>query len=245
MRMVNKGLLLAWLAVAQTVAVAGTFSVSPVRIYMLPRDRAVAITLTNEGETPIALQADIHTWAQQTDGTDELTLTEDMILSPPIIKLQPKARQVVRLALLRPADASRQLTYRLIVREVPEAVLPQGTGIQVPISLVLSMPVFITPVPARRDISCQLLPAQVAGSASAGALGIDCGNTGSAYAQIREARLQRGETALATFEGGVYVLPGARKTIELKKVQPMVAGAAQLTIAFDDGKSQTFQIVLP
>lgn len=245
MRMVQKGLLLAWLTVAQTMSLAGTFSVSPVRIYMLPRDRAVAITLTNEGSTPIALQADIHTWVQQADGTDELTLTEDMILSPPIIKLQPNARQVVRLALLKPADASRQLTYRLVVREVPEAVLPAGDAIQVPISLVLSMPVFITPPPAKSEIACQLVTLPVAGASTGNGPSINCSNSGSAYAQIREAKVQRGEASLATYEGGMYVLPGARKTIELKKLQPMGAGTAELTIAFDDGKSQTFPIVLP
>ncbi|MDO8774118.1 MAG: fimbria/pilus periplasmic chaperone [Burkholderiaceae bacterium] len=69
-----------------------------------------------------SLQADLNIWSQKLDGIDEQLPTDDLILSPPIIKLAPKARQVVRLALLKPADASRQLTYRMILREVPEAV---------------------------------------------------------------------------------------------------------------------------
>jgi fimbrial chaperone protein len=220
---------------------AGSFSVTPVRIYMTPRDRAVAITITNEGDSPVALQADLNTWSQRPDGTDELVLTEDMILSPPIIKLGPKARQVVRLALLKPADASRQLTYRLIVREVPEATAPKGNTIEVPIALALSMPVFITPPPAKREMDCQ------AGREGA-ALAVTCANSGSAYAQIREILVLRGDASsapLARFEGGAYILPGARKSIGITAAQPIAAGEATLKVTFDDGKDQSFNVRLP
>jgi len=225
-------LLMPWAA-----ASAGVFSVTPVRLYMTPRDRAIAVTLTNEGDTAVVLQADINSWSQKPDGTDELVLTEDLILAPPIIKLAPKARQVVRLALLKPADASRQLTYRMIIREVPEA-LP-STGIQVPIALALSMPVFITPPVAKRQMDCSTSPAD------ATAVNLRCSNTGTAYAQIREAAIKRGEQTLARFEGGSYILPGASKSVSLKSEKPVPAGQAQLVITFDDGQNLTTSITLP
>lgn len=218
-------------------ATAGVFSVTPVRLYMTPRDRAIAVTLTNEADTEVVLQADINTWTQKPDGTDELVLTEDLILAPPIIKLAPKARQVVRLALLKPADASRQLTYRMIIREVPEA-LP-AAGIQVPIALALSMPVFITPPVAKRQVNCTShLP-------DAKTVNLQCSNTGTAYAQIREAAVMRGEQALARFEGGSYILPGARKVVSLKSDKAITAGEAKLVVTFDDGQSLTTSIALP
>jgi fimbrial chaperone protein len=218
-------------------ATAGVFSVTPVRLYMTPRDRAIAVTLTNEADTEVVLQADINTWTQKPDGTDELVLTEDLILAPPIIKLGPKARQVVRLALLKPADASRQLTYRMIIREVPE-ILP-APGIQVPIALALSMPVFVTPPVAKRQVSCTVQRPE------AKTVGLQCGNTGTAYAQIREAAVMRGEQALAKFEGGSYILPGASKIVSLKGEQAITAGEAKLVVTFDDGQSQTTSITLP
>lgn len=218
-------------------AAAGAFSVTPVRLYMTPRDRAIAVTLTNEGDAAIVLQADINTWGQKSDGTDELVLTEDLILAPPIIKLAPKAKQVVRLALLKPADASRQLTYRMIIREVPEA-LPT-TSIEVPIALALSMPVFITPPGAKRLMDCN------AARADAKTVMVSCGNRGSAYAQIREVSVLRGDQMLAKFEGGTYVLPGASKALSLKAGQAISAGEAQLVISFDDGQSLTNNITLP
>lgn len=233
---VTYALLLA-LLMPGAAANAGVFSVTPVRLYMTPRDRAIAVTLTNEGDTVVVLQADINSWSQKPDGTDELVLTEDLILAPPIIKLAPKARQVVRLALLKPADVSRQLTYRMIIREIPEA-LP-STGIQVPIALALSMPVFITPAAAKRQIDCST------SRADATSVNLTCGNTGTAYAQIREAAVMREGQALAKFEGGTYILPGARKTVSLKGEKAVAAGQARLVITFDDGKSLTSDITLP
>ena len=225
------------IATSCLAASAGVFSVTPVRLYLAPRDRAIAVTLTNEGDTPIVLQADINTWSQKPDGTDELILTEDLILAPPIIKLAPKARRVVRLALLKPADASRQLTYRMIIREVPEA-LPSAS-IEVPIALALSMPVFITPPAAKRLVACS------AKRGEARVVTLICSNTGTAYAQIREATAARGGQVFARFEGGSYILPGASKTVSLKAEKDLAPGDAQLVVTFDDGQTLTNSVALP
>lgn len=206
---------------------------------MSPRDRAVAITIVNEGDTEVALQADLNNWSQKADGSDELTPTEDLILSPPILKLAPRARQVVRLALLKPADASRQLTYRLIMREVPEAIASRDQTVQVPVALALSMPVFITPAAAKREIKCEIIRVDARTSRAS------CANTGTAYAQVRQAQLRRGEQVLGTFEGGTYILPGARKTMDIKSEQDVRGGALQLAVSFDDGKAQSFEVNLP
>ncbi len=218
---------------------AGVFSVTPVRIYMTPRDRVVAVTVANEGDTEVVLQADLNTWRQKPDGTDEQLSTEDIILSPPIIRLAPKARQVVRLALLKPADTSRQLIYRMILREVPEALPSKDQSIQIPIALALSLPVFITPPRAMREISCRVV------RSDASALGASCTNTGAAYAQVREVLAIRDSQVLGRFEGGTYILPGAQQTISVKGSRAITAGPAQLRVNFDDGKSQFFDVVLP
>ncbi len=220
---------------------AGSFSVSPVRIYMKPRDRAVAITLTNEGDSAVALQADVFVWSQTPEGVDQLELSDDMILSPPIIKLEAGAKQVVRLALLRPADASQQLAYRLIVREVPEITNPKQQGIQLPIALALSMPVFITPPPAKREVNCELVRGE------AGAPAVSCANSGTAYAQMRDIRLHRNDQTLARFEGGAYLLPGARRTVTPKPEGAGLTGGEPLTVEvqFDDGQTSRFTARLP
>jgi fimbrial chaperone protein len=218
---------------------AGTFTVTPVRIYMTARDRAVAVTVVNDGDSEIVLQAEVSNWSQSADGTDILAPTEDLILAPPILRLAPKARQVVRLALLTPADMSRQLTYRVLMREIPEA-LPDGktSGLRTPIALALSLPVFITPPSAKRDVECTVA------SSSEAALHLSCRNNGNAYAQLREATITRGEQVAARFQGGVYILPGATKAIALRREVGVQGGAGKLSLGFDDGQS-TVPIALP
>lgn len=235
-RRLGAALLLALLG-AQS-AWAGIFSVTPVRVYMTPRDRAVAITLKNEGDAPIVLQADIYSWAQRKDGADDLVLTDDLLLAPPIIRLAPGARQVVRLAMLRPRDPGMQMTYRMVLREVPEAA-PPSSRIAVPVALALNMPVFITPPGAKRDVHCEI------NSDDDHSVTLLCKNGGTAYAQIREATVKRDGKELARFEGGTYILPGAGKYLKLKADKRPAAGNATITLMFDDFQGQTSTSYLP
>ena len=218
---------------------AGQFTVSPVRIYMAPKDRATAVTLINEGNDELLMQADVYLWKQKPGGEDDLTLTEDLFLSPPIIKLAPKARQVVRLAMLRPPKSGPQLTYRLMVREIPEAI-PADKSIQVQIALTFSLPVFITPPAAKRELGCVL--ERVAADAAR----VVCENTGTAYAHPREFMLT-GATGerLASRDSGGYILPGIRRSFDLKRTEGTIPGGkAKLAATFDDGSSQTYDVTV-
>lgn len=220
-------------------ACAGTFSVTPVRIYMAPRDRAVAVTVANEGDDELVMQADVYTWKQKPDGSDDLALSDDLILSPPILKIPGKSKQVVRLAMVSPPDVSRQLTYRMIVREIPEAHAADKK-VQLQVALAFSLPIFITPPTAKRNVACTLA------RSAADAVTASCSNTGTAYAQPREMTLvgARGEK-LARLEGAGYILPGATRSFVLKRSDGAIAaGSAKLALNFDDGTSQAFDVTV-
>jgi fimbrial chaperone protein len=230
---------LAAAALALAVSVncaAGTFSVTPVRIYMNTKDRAVAVTITNDGDEPVVLQAELFTWNQKADGADDLQLTDDLILSPPIIKLAPNAKQVVRLARAKPMQVDRQLTYRMVMRQVPEALQPKD-NIQVPIALALSMPVFITPPAARPKMACE--GERVEGNL----LRVRCANSGSAYTQVRQMVLRQGDRIFGRFEGGEYILPGAKKTLTIK-TESALPPRLELVVTYDDGRSEVFPVTV-
>jgi fimbrial chaperone protein len=219
-------------------AQAGQFSVSPVRIQMAARDRATAITLTNEGDTELVMQADVYLWKQKPDGQDDLQLTEDLILSPPILKLKPKSRQVVRLARLRPAPGGEQLTYRLIVREIPEAQVTEGT-VKLQIAMAFSLPIFISPPGTKRDLIC------TAERGAAQSIRAWCENQGNAYAQPIEFVLKATDgSKLAAKDAGGYVLPGIRRAFDLSSASagPIPAGEAQLQVRQDTGTVQVFDV---
>lgn len=219
---------------------AGTFSVNPVRIYMDPKDKAVAVTITNEGDEALVMQADLYIWKQKPNGEDELELTEDLLLSPPIIKLAGKSRQVVRLARLTPVRQSEQMTYRMIVREIPEAS-PSKDSLQLKIALAFSLPVFITPPNAKYQLGCTVA------RTAPDTVNASCENSGTAYAQLIDLTLTgpAGEKFAGRDTGG-YILPTIKRDFDIKSAgkKPIPAGPARLTVRLDDGSRQTFDVVI-
>lgn len=219
---------------------AATFSVSPVRIYMEPRERATAVTVINEGDTELVMEGELFQWKQKPDGSDELTPTDDLILAPPIAKVAAKSRVVLRLANLKPVPPGEQLTYRMIVREVPEAT--QKPGVQIQVSLAFSLPVFITPPGAKSHLVC------AATRKSPDMLVASCENQGDAYAQPVNfaVRGAAGDVLLSQNVNGGYILPKMRREFQLKQPPggPILNGPAKVTVTQDDGSVQSFDVVL-
>jgi fimbrial chaperone protein len=232
-------LFLAAAATCMLPAHAAQFTITPVRIFMTPKDRAVAVTVSNDSDEEVVMQADLYTWKQKADGSDDLVLTEDLILTPPILKLPPRGRQVVRLARLTPPPAGVQQTYRLIMREVPEA--RTSTNIQLQVALAFSLPVFITPPGVKRDLQCgveRAAPDQVRAV---------CNNAGTAYTQIRALEVLDDKGArIATRETGGYLLPAVKRSFDIKRADGKIpAGKVRLQVALDDGTQQGFDATLP
>ncbi len=224
---------------------AGQFSVTPVRIFLDAKDRATAITLTNEGDTELVMQADIYVWTQKPGGEEDLVLSEDMILAPPIIKLAPKARQVLRLANLKPVLPGQQQTYRMIVREIPEAKPTDKKNVQLQIALAFSLPVFISPPGVKRQLSCTVQRSMQNASNSVDAV---CQNLGNAYAQATDFKLINAlGQPVAVRESGNYVLPGIQRSFELKGAASAAipSGKHRLQVTQDDGSLQSFDVTLP
>jgi len=221
-------------------ALAGVFSVTPVRINLAPRDRAAAVTITNDGDDELVMQADIYSWAQKPGGEDDLALSEDLILSPPILKLAPRSRQVVRLARVKRVNSDKQQFYRLIVREVPEAK-PAAKDVQLQVALAFSLPVFITPPKNNRAMECG------ARRAGADALAIECENTGDTFLQLRDVSVANSAgDKLATRETGFYILPGIKRTFDIKRPEGRLPGGKlKLAVTLDDGAIQSYDVTVP
>lgn len=232
---------LRWVAAAVCwlpwAAEAGSFSVSPVRYYFTPRDRALAMTVTNEGDERLVMQADLFQWSQSANGEDILTPTEDLILAPPLLQLDARARQTVRLVLMQRTPLTTQRTYRVIVRETHEAQ-PADNRLAVHLALAFSMPIFITPPSARGVLECD------APERTATTFRVSCGNSGNAYVLPRAFALYDEQGGrIAEMDGGAYLLPGARRQFELRALAADAAGgAAWLEVTLDDGSTRRFDL---
>jgi fimbrial chaperone protein len=231
----------ALLAAAPGLAGAGGFSVAPVRLFFGEKDRAVAVRLSNEGSAELVLHADVQAWSQDGQGRDRLEPSDDLVVSPTVLRIRPRAEQVVRLILVTPRDPARQMSYRLFLREQFPATAAQETeAARLPITLTLSLPVFITPARARHALQCGLAAPEVMPPTAV------CENRGRAHARLGRIDLRNGDALVARHEGSLYLLPGARLSIPLA-ADPGVPGArgGTLSALLDGGESLSWRVADP
>jgi fimbrial chaperone protein len=215
------------LLAAQT-ALAGNFSATPVRVALSPGVRTAVLTVENHADEELLLQTQLMAWSQQ-DGKDVLAESRDLLVSPPIVRIPAGGAQTLRVGLMRPADSSRQLTYRLFLQEVPARPKTGQEGVGV--SLRFSLPVFVAPVAAvvpqlRWDIK----------PATEGAIALTLNNAGNAHTQLLDLKLALPDgTVLVEEKPAAYVLAGQSRTWTFKTAQPWNGEALKLTAKTDAG----------
>lgn len=127
------------LALCASAVSAQSLTVLPVSIQMVPGQSATTLTIINAGEVETSVQIRAFAWAQP-GGEDQLTASDQLLISPPIAMIPARAAQIVRLVLRKP-PTGKEGTFRIIVDQIPPPAEP-GT---VRIALRLSIPVFALP----------------------------------------------------------------------------------------------------
>ena len=121
--------------------------VSPTRLELDPGRPAGVLTITNDGEAPLLLQIETFAWRAGV-ATADLEPTREIVAVPPMVKLAPGERQIVRVARRRSETPAVEETYRILVTEVPSGD-PAAGGVR--LALRMSLPVFVTPPGARAE----------------------------------------------------------------------------------------------
>jgi P pilus assembly chaperone PapD len=134
-------ILLAALAVAN-FAHASSFNISPIRAELSGAHHTDVMTLTNADDGPVVVEVRVVKWSQD-NGADQLDDTRELLVTPPVLQIPGKGEQIIRVALRREPDPTRETTYRVIFQEVPQAATPDFTGLRV--ALRLSVPIFVAP----------------------------------------------------------------------------------------------------
>ena len=198
-------------------------SVLPVNIFLQPGQKATTLTVTNQGSNSTAIQIRAYAWSQK-DGEDELTASDDVVVSPPIATIAAGATQVVRL-ILRQQAAGQEGTYRILVDQIPP---PAEPGI-VHIVLRLSIPVFAQPtVRAASHVQFHV-------ERKDGKLFLVGVNDGNSHDVIRDIALTTTDKVKLMGESGAspYILAGAtrRWPIALPASQPPPAASQPVPTA--------------
>jgi fimbrial chaperone protein len=201
-----------WLAgvlAAQGTAAASTLGVAPVRIQLGPGAAMAVLTVRNQGDSPVVVQARPALWSQQEEH-DQLDDTHDLLVTPPLFTIPPNAQQTVRVALLRKPDPSRELDYRLVLSEVPPPPAPDTHELRV--ALRITLPVFVAAaVSTSPEVSWHhsWLPD--------GTLRVTAHNHGSAHLQVLGFVVVTGDHAEQQLhaDSSRYLLPGGSAQWEL------------------------------
>src|SRR5438876_27975 len=90
----------------QTAAIADSLRVSPINLSLGTSGTGI-LNAENQGKQPIAAQVEAFDW-QQSDGKDVLTPSNALQLSPPIIRLAPGQKQIVRVRITAIAAGTRE-----------------------------------------------------------------------------------------------------------------------------------------
>lgn len=123
-------------------AQAASLRISPVNIEMQASQKATSLSLTNSGTEAVNLQLRAFSWSQQ-NGQDRLTATSELMISPPAVTVPAGASYTVRVARTAVTPAPSELSYRLLIDELPKPVDPRTINPGISMILRTSLPVFV------------------------------------------------------------------------------------------------------
>jgi fimbrial chaperone protein len=157
-----------------------------------------------------------------------------------VFTLPAQGQQILRVALRRDADTTRELSYRLALQEVVAEAPKEFTGLRV--ALRLSLPIFVAPPDGgHADLQWS---ARVDAS---GVLAINAINQGNGHIQLSGFSVYL-DSPDATFtnSGARYVLPGSHASWSFKTAGQPVAQSLTIRGYSDRGEfSAQVPIVLP
>lgn len=204
-------------------AMAAELQVYPIRIQMNPALPTEVVTIKNVGDTDALMQLSLVAW-RQVNNDDELVPTRDILANPSVFLVKGNDQQIARIALRIP-QSTKELSYRLVLQEVPR----QRTTTGVSTVLRILVPIFVPASQPTTTLDWEARPVR-------GGMEITARNSGTAHAQIKSVKAIRAGGLQDTKLYNMYVLAGATRTIFLPTAKPVLPGAAvQLQADTDQG----------
>ena len=135
-------LLLALMLACGVDSRASSLQISPVMLELRDGQGAAGITLRNPDDKPLYGQVRVFRWDHSVSD-DNLTATQELLASPPLIEIPAHGEQLVRLVRRATGSPDSEQTYRLLIDEIPPPDTAAASGVT--IRLRYSVPVFVEP----------------------------------------------------------------------------------------------------
>jgi fimbrial chaperone protein len=221
--------LLAAFFLAANSALGGEFNINPIRVYLDGKTRSGTVVVENLGDEVLTVQATMNSWTQEDGKEDLIAPTEDLLVSPPIFKVQPKSKQTVRIANLKKPDPKLEGAYRLYLQEVPPPRKPDEPGMSVAVRI--SLPIFIAPSDAKAQAAVKWKAEPI----DAKNIRLILANSGNAHIQINgiSVNLPDGASMGSIPSMMTYILPGQSHTFKIKTDKPWNSEPLRVMIKSD------------
>ena len=131
------------LLMGQNIHAQANFLIWPIYPVIESHEKAVPVWLENVGDDSSMVQIRVFKWTQN-NGQDEYENQQEVIASPPIVKIQAASKQMIRLVKSNSnAAESKEHSYRIIIDELPFDMDANKERSQVSFKMRYSLPLFV------------------------------------------------------------------------------------------------------
>lgn len=193
------------------IALAGEFSVTPVRLDLAASARSQLLSITNLGNAPARFMVRAAGWSVNAGGGVDLVPDDNLLVFPASFTVPPKGTQNIRAGTdLAPGETER--TWRIVLEELPDPNPTAQQGTTINVLSQLSVPVFMAPRQVRRELA--LGPPTVDGARAR----VTVTNSGNVHALVTAVALTALRDQQPVVDGrkeGWYLLPGTQRTFDI------------------------------
>ena len=232
-------ILAAFFATTSTLNWAGQFAVSPIRVEFSAKNKSEAISVSNNGNTPIRIALELKRWTQDASGNDVyVSAADELVYFPRQFELQPKQKQVVRIA-RKTASETVEHAYRLYFNEQPNRSSDGEQSAQLAMVVSFGVPIFIQPNAVNMDLQASSFKIE------RNQLSFTLSNQGNVTQRLNRITIGNQGAAITQFNNW-YVHPGISRNYQLTLPSNACAGdTPQRVVIETDRRPIVEQLVIP
>ncbi len=151
-------------------APAGSIVLVPTTLVIAPGEIATSTLVRNEMDAAVSFTVKAFSWQNSTTGEVRLEATQDVLVYPETLSLQPGESRRIRVGSQRPREerVAVEKSYRLLLESLPGPQPAGGAAMTIRTRLQLSLPIFVQP--QDRTARMSMRPPSIAGGRAALAL---------------------------------------------------------------------------
>ena len=135
-------LLLFIMALLPAAHAANSLMIWPIDPAINPDEKASELWLENRGNATTMMQVRIFSWLQ-VGGQEQYQTQQQVVASPPMVRLEPGQKQLVRLIKQGAPQAGREMSYRVVLDEIPTPRTPGENQAGLTFQMRYSVPLFV------------------------------------------------------------------------------------------------------